>query len=259
MKVLVTNDDGISSRGLWELVSALSGIAQVIVVAPDSERSAIGTAVTLRDSVSVKNVDPVIPGVEAYSINGTPADSVILALSKLAKDEIDLVVSGINHGPNLGDDVFISGTVGAAIQGHLHGLPSLAVSVDCHYEPFLDSAARLAAILVNEIDTKVLPPDIFLNVNVPNLPAVKIKGIQLTRLASNSHINTVDEGQHEEQSRFWLIRKRQNNHNNDNTDIAAIEHDYISITHLQANYSSYFSSNISENTCSRLFKELKNC
>jgi 5'-nucleotidase len=257
MKVLVTNDDGITSRGLWELVSKLHGIAQVLVVAPDKERSAIGTAVSLRDSLLVQSYNTTIPNVEAYSINGTPSDSVILALTRLAIDNIDLVVSGINHGPNLGDDVLISGTVGAAIQGHLHGLPALAISVDSWDDPFLDSAANLAAIFVNKLDNGTLSSGIFLNINLPNLPANMIKGIQITHLANRSHINTVNDGYNGEQSRFWLVRKRLKNHSVNNTDIGAIDNNYISITHLHTNLSQDFDHNISPSFCLQLFREFQ--
>ena len=125
MRVLVTNDDGIFAPGLWILVKELKSIARVVVVAPDREQSAIGTAVTLRQPLRVQRVSPLVPGVETYSVEGTPGDSVILALGKLIKSRVDLVISGINQGPNLGDDVLISGTVAAALQGYLRGLPPL--------------------------------------------------------------------------------------------------------------------------------------
>ena len=122
MQILVTNDDGIFSPGLWALVAELKSIARVVVVAPDMEQSASGTAVSLRQPLRVQKISPVVSGVEAYSVEGTPCDSVILALGKLIKDEVSLVVSGINQGHNLGDDIHISGTVGAALQGYLRGL-----------------------------------------------------------------------------------------------------------------------------------------
>ena len=119
MKILVTNDDGIFARGLWVLAKELSSIAQVIVVAPDREQSAIGTAVTLHQPLRAQKVRPILPEIETYSVEGTPADSVILALGKLVKGKVDLVISGINQGQNLGQDVLISGTVSAALQGYL--------------------------------------------------------------------------------------------------------------------------------------------
>src|SRR4030042_1065086 len=163
MKILVTNDDGILADGLWKLVKELKNVAQVVVVAPDREQSAIGTAVTLRQPLRVQKVAPMVAGIEAYSVEGTPCDSVILALGKLIKDGIQMVISGINPGPNLGDDVLISGTVGAALQGYLRGLPALAVSVDVGTSHSLSAAARLAALLAQKIETKILPGNIFLN------------------------------------------------------------------------------------------------
>ena len=111
MKILVTNDDGIFAQGLWALVKELKSIGQVVVVAPDREQSAIGTAVTLRQPIRVQRVTPLAPGIETYSVEGTPADSIILALGKLVKGRVDLVISGINQGLNLGDNVLISGTL----------------------------------------------------------------------------------------------------------------------------------------------------
>jgi len=116
MQILITNDDGILSPGLWALAAELKSIARVVVVAPDREQSASGTAVSLRQPLRVQKIPPSISGVEAYSVEGTPCDSVILALGRLIKGEVNLVVSGINQGYNLGDDILISGTVGAALQ-----------------------------------------------------------------------------------------------------------------------------------------------
>ena len=115
MKILVTNDDGIAADGLWILVRELASIAEVVVVAPDREQSAAGTAVTLWEPLRIRKVHPVVPGVETYAVEGTPSDSVLLALGSLVKGKIDFVVSGINWGMNLGDDIYISGTVSAAL------------------------------------------------------------------------------------------------------------------------------------------------
>ena len=128
MKILVTNDDGIKAEGLWALAGELQKIANVTVVAPDGERSAIGTAVTLFQPLHVEKVQAPVAGVTAYTIDGSPSDCVILALGKLVKDGAAMVVSGVNPNLNLGEDVYISGTVGAAMQGYFRGLPALAVS-----------------------------------------------------------------------------------------------------------------------------------
>jgi len=221
MKILVTNDDGIFAQGLWILVKELKSIAQVIVVAPDREQSAIGTAVTLCQPLRIQRVKPMVPDVETYSVEGTPADSVILALGKLVRNKIDLVVSGINQGPNLGDDVLISGTVGAALQGYLRGFSALAISIGSVDSPYLDNAAKLAALLAKKIDANALPSSIFLNVNLPNLPLAKVKGIKITQLASGSHTDTVEEGHDGKRTYYWLVRQKINKSTNERTDIWA--------------------------------------
>ena len=257
MKILVTNDDGIFAPGLWILVKELKSIAQVVVAAPDREQSAIGTAVTLRQPLRAQKMRPVVPGVETYSVEGTPADSVILALDKLAKGKIDLVVSGINHGSNLGDDVLISGTVGAALQGYLHGLPAVAISVAFGDNLHLDNAARLAALLVKKIDTNALPTNTFLNVNLPNLPLTEIKGAKVTRLASESHTDTVEESHDGRRTYYWLIRQGINKDTDKKTDIWAIEQGNISITPLHTSLLNKPSPPIPKNLCPDLLRELR--
>ena len=257
MKVLVTNDDGILAQGLWTLVKALQKIAKVIVVAPYTEQSGIGTAVTLRQPLRVQRAEPLVPEIETYSVEGTPADSVILALGKLAKNKIDLVVSGINQGPNLGDDVLISGTVGAALQGYLHGFHSIAISVDAWENPYFAAAAELAALLAKRIESNPLPTNIFLNVNLPNLPPTQIKGLEITRLANISHSNTVEEENGSKEGYYRLIRQRTDNAADNKTDIRAIEQGNISITPLHANLSNNPSSPILDNLCSDLLQELQ--
>jgi len=257
MRILVTNDDGIFAEGLWTLVRELRNVAQVVVVAPDRERSAIGTAVTLHRTLRAHRVKPVVPEVETYSVEGTPADSVILGLGKLAGDKVDLVVSGINQGSNLGDDVLISGTVGAALQGYLHGFPALAISVPPVDSLYLKNAAKLAALLAKKIESNGLPTNIFLNVNLPGLPLTKIEGIKITRPASKSHINTVEEGYRGRYKYYWLVRQERNKDMDEETDIRAIEQGNISITPLYNNLPNKPSPPIPDNLCSDLFQELQ--
>ena len=260
MKILVTNDDGIFAEEMWTLVNELKDIAQVVVVAPDREQSAIGTAVSLHQPIRIKRAMAIAPEVETYAVEGTPADSVILALSKLIKGKVNLVISGINQGRNLGNDVLISGTVGAAIQGSLHGYPAFAISVEMAGNLYLNNAARLAVLLAKKIDSQTLPVDIFLNINLPNLPSAQIKGIKVTKLADASHINTVTEGHDGKQPCYWLVRNQisEDTKNSDReTDIWAIEQGYISITPLHANLSNRKSSPITDSLCSELFQELR--
>ncbi|MFQ5996900.1 MAG: 5'/3'-nucleotidase SurE [Dehalococcoidales bacterium] len=257
MKILVTNDDGIFAEGLWTLVRELSNIAQVTVVAPDREQSAVGTAVTLWQPLRVRKVNPMVPEVETYAVEGTPSDSVMLALGNLVKDKVDLVISGINQGLNLGDDVHISGTVGAALQGYLHGFPSLAISTARGNSLYLDNAAKLAVLLAPKIISSSLPSNLFLNINLPDLPLAEIGRIQITRLANESHINTVEEGHDGKRKYYWLVRQKQNKNTDKKTDIWAIEHGNISITPLSPNLPGKLSASILDNLCSDLFHELK--
>ena len=258
MRILVTNDDGITADGLWKLVAELKKAGPVVVVAPAREQSACGTAVTLRQPLRVNSETPLIPGVEAYSVGGTPSDSVILALGRLAADRIDLVVSGINSGLNLGDDVFISGTVGAALQGYLHGLPALAISTEAVNNSHLEGAAKVAALLARMIDTGTLPRDIFLNVNLPDLPLEEITETRITRLANQSHGNTVAVRQEDgDQPYYRLLRQRITNNKDTNTDVAAIERGYISITPLHTHWFSQPSIGLSDRLCSSLMRELQ--
>ena len=257
MRILVTNDDGILSEGLWTLVKELRNVAQIVVVAPDREQSAIGTAVTLRQTLRVQKVKPVVPDIEAYSVEGTPSDSVILALGKLLKNKIDLVISGINHGLNLGEDVHISGTVGAALQGYLHGFSSLSISAPYGNSQHLGMAAKVATILAKRIAAGSPSTNIFLNVNLPELPLAEIGEAKITRLASESHINTVEEGDDGRKKYYWLVRQRAGQSMDSETDIWAIEQGNISITPLHTNHPDKPSHRILDNLCSGLLQELR--
>ncbi len=232
MNILVTNDDGINSEGLRILVSELQKSARITVVVPDCERSAIGTAVSLFQPLQVKEVSPIMNGVTTYTIDGTPADCVILAMGKLIKETVDLVVSGTNNGSNMGEDVYISGTVGAALQGYFRGSSALAVSAPQNSRCGQESAARVTALLAESITTAYLTDRVFLNVNVPEMPLLEIAGVKITRLAQTSHINTVEEDNLGGHKQYNLIRQRTADAARKGTDIYAKEHGFISITPL---------------------------
>jgi 5'-nucleotidase len=232
MQILVTNDDGINSDGLWALVRELREIARITVVVPDSERSAIGTALSLFQPLQVKEVAPIVSGVTAYTVDGTPADCVVLALGKLVRDRVDIVVSGINLGPNVGEDVYISGTVGGALQGYFRGSCAMAVSAPRNSKSGLETAARATAVLAGHITAASPAVRVFLNVNVPDLPPDRIAGAKITRLARTSHINTVEEDDHDRQRHYHLIRQQVDEAAERGTDIHARDHGYISITPL---------------------------
>jgi 5'-nucleotidase len=231
MRILVTNDDGIKAESLWALVRELKKDGEVIVVAPDGERSAIGTAVTLFSLLHVEEVASPVAGVSASAVDGSPSDCVILALGKLIADKVDMVVSGVNPNLNLGEDVYISGTVGAAMQGYFRGLPALAVSAPPGSRVALDAAARVAALLVQKMAAAKFAR-IFLNLNVPDLPLEKVRGVSITRLARSSHINSVEESNQGTRQQYQLVRERLAEAGSDGTDIQAVMQGYISVTPL---------------------------
>lgn len=232
MAILVANDDGVFADGLWTLVRELKEIAEVIVAAPDREQSAIGTAVTLFHPLRVRKARPGVEGVETWAVEGTPGDSVILALEKLAKGRVDMVVSGINQGVNVGSDVLISGTVGAALQGYLRGFPAIAVSASQTDALYLKGVARIAVALARQVRTHPHPVTPFFNINVPELPVSKVRGIKVTRLARQSHIDTVEEGNDGKRHFYWLVRKRVLQNAEEMTDIWAVDQGYVSIAPL---------------------------
>jgi 5'-nucleotidase len=231
MQILVTNDDGITAGSLWALVTELQKIANVTVIAPDRERSAIGTAVTLFEPLHVKESEAPTKGTTTYAVDGSPSDCVILGLGKLIRDSVDIVVSGVNPNLNVGEDVYISGTVGAAMQGYFRGLPAVAVSAPLGSQTGIYVAAEVAARLVKSME-KNRAGKIFLNLNVPDLPLKETRGVKITRLARSSHINTVEEENEGQQTQYRLVRERLAEAGSDGTDIQAVVQGYISITPL---------------------------
>ena len=234
LRILVINDDGVYATGLWALVTALKEVGEVVVVAPDREQSAVGSSVTLHRPLRAREISPPVSGVLTYSVEGTPADCAILALKNLIGSEIDLVISGINEGANLGDDVLISGTVGAALQGYLNGIPSIALSVGALEDVLFDAAARLAVVLTRLVAKGALPKRMLLNVNLPNLPLSQIKGIELTQLGRRSYGDAIQEGHDGKRKYYWIVRQKPEWQPEEGTDIQALLNDRISITPLHA-------------------------
>ena len=230
MKILVTNDDGIRSDGLWAAVKELKDVGKVIVAAPDRDQSGVGTAVTLRQPLRLIEMNAPVHGVKAYSVEGTPGDSVILAIKHAIKDKIDLVVSGINEGPNLGNDVFISGTIGAALQGYFYGIPSIAISVAAFEGINFDVAARMVKLLAVGFQEGALPQKLLLNVNLPNLPKEKIEGIEITKLGERSYADNINQGHDGKRDYYWIVRGVPEWSVTPGTDVWAMEQNRVSIT-----------------------------
>ena len=205
---------------------------EVIVVAPDREQSGVGCSVTLHHPVRITPTLSHFDGIETYAVEGTPGDSVVLATSTLIKESVDLLVSGINHGSNLGNDVYVSGTVGAAFHGYFRGIPSVAISVTSLTDVRYDAASRIAPLLAHRAREGGLPKEILLNVNLPNKPLKDLKGVQVTRLGSKSYTEIVEEGHDPRRKYHWIKRTRPAWRMEEGTDIWAVQNDYISMTPL---------------------------
>ncbi|MEW6033272.1 MAG: 5'/3'-nucleotidase SurE [Chloroflexota bacterium] len=235
MRILLSNDDGIRSPGLWAAARELSTRARVTVVAPDREQSGVGTSVTFHQPLRLKKEDSDVSGVEAYSVEGTPADSIILALRLPLVDGMpDLVVSGINEGANLGDDVFISGTVGAALQGYFYGISAISISVGAPQVSDFGTAAMVAGLLATRIKNGSLPGKILLNVNLPNVPLREIQDVRVTRLAGRSYADEIQEGHDGRRKYYWIARGMAQWHAREDTDHWAVERKMVSVTPLVA-------------------------
>ncbi len=258
LKILLTNDDGIHAPGLWAAAQALAQVGELFVVAPDREQSGVGASLTLHAPVKARSLE--IPALErlsaavneeaagdapavaearypvtAFSVEGTPGDSCILGLEKLV-GPVDLVVSGINSGSNLGWDVMVSGTVGAALQGYVRGFPAIAISVGSVQNPRFDGAAALLRRLAQRQAGQPDKEAFLLNVNVPSLPMGQITGIDLTRPGGRSYSESVREEGTGHQKRYWIARNRAvMSDNGEGTDMWAARNNRISITPLNLN------------------------
>lgn len=229
MNILVTNDDGIYSDGIWAVARELQQVGNVTVVAPDRDQSGAGTSVTLRSPLRLHKIAAPIEDISAYRLEGTPADCVIMGLRVAVKDGVDLVVSGINEGSNLGNDVFMSGTVGSAIQGYTYGIPSMAVSISSFGNLYYGASSRITRILADAFKQQLLPKKLFLNINLPNLQEDKISGIAITSLGERSYTDRIDQGHDGKREYYWIVHAIPEWNVTPGTDIWALEQNKISI------------------------------
>jgi len=229
MKILISNDDGYLATGIIALTDALEQVADVVVVAPDRNRSAASSSLTLHTPLRVSKIAS-----NRYKVDGTPSDCVHLALTGFLDYEPDLVVSGINHGANLGDDVIYSGTVAAALEGRFLGLPTIAVSLVGHDLEYFETAARVASGLVQKIDRAGLAPDVVLNVNVPNRPYEDLQGIRATRLGfRHKSEQIVKDTDPYGRPIYWVGPAGKGQDAGEGTDFYAIEQGAASVTPLR--------------------------
>jgi len=236
MNILITNDDGIDSPGLWALAKAMSRLGQTLVVAPDKQQSGVGTSVSLYSGINIAEISSSIPNIRAYAVSGTPSDCVILGLRRLTQVRIELLVSGINLGPNVGNDIPYSGTVMATLQGYLRRIPSMAISLVTSSrgeEPRFDVAAQVAEWLALGFQSGQMPTEAILNTNVPNIPPEQIKGIMVTRTAPSGYVRLAEVRGGSNVNYTTAIGTRPGQVIEEGTDIWAVDAGFISITPLR--------------------------
>jgi len=236
LKILVSNDDGIDAKGIKALERALASIAEVITVAPDRDRSGASNSLTLDQPIRILDRQG-----QRYRVAGTPTDCVHLALTGLLDEEPDMVVSGINRGANLGDDVIYSGTVAAAMEGRYLGLPALAISLAMHDKPaYYDTAAHVAVKLVKQLIADPLPADTILNINVPNVPIESLSGYEVTRLGHRHRAEPfIRQTDPRGRSVYWIGPAGAEQDAGPGTDFHAIRHGKVAITPIHVDLTRY--------------------
>ena len=235
MRILLSNDDGVHAKGIQVLQQALSQFADVTTVGPDRNCSGASNSLTLINPLRVQTMD------NGYlSVNGTPTDCVHLAISQLLDKAPDLVVAGINHGANLGDDVLYSGTVAAATEGRHLGLPAIAVSLAGRDETHFATAAHVTVQVIKQLKSQPLPADQILNINVPAVALSELKGIQVTRLGRRHKAETMTSANDPWGRKiYWYGSLGPELDAGEGTDFHAIANGYASITPLQIDMSAY--------------------
>ncbi len=229
MKVLVTNDDGIHAKGIEMLAESLARIADVTVVAPEVERSAVGHAITLNNPLRVEEVYKT-GEFFGYAVNGTPADCVKIGISAIMEHRPDVVFSGINAGTNIGTNAIYSGTVSAAIEGSIMGCCSAAVSMAYKGGVCYDYSSEFAVKLLRMLADRGFP-SVLLNINIPLIPAEEIKGIKLTRQGKMQFREYFDKRQDPSgRTYYWLTGEVVNNEEGPEVDSTALKEGYVSIT-----------------------------
>mgnify|MGYP000851674908 CR=1 FL=1 len=241
MKILLTNDDSIQAKGLAVLWSELKEIAEVVVVAPDRERSATGHGITM--DIPLRAEKSSLFDGRAWAVNGTPADCVKLAVNCLLEEEPDLVVAGINRGSNLGVDIFYSGTVSGALEGIILGFPAIAVSVTEYLNPDYRYAASFTRKLAPKVLETGICKDTLLNINVPSLAPEEIQGVEITRLGRRKYINSFEERVDPRgKAYYWLggdVVDSIDESSARDTDVASISKRKVSVTPIQVDLTNY--------------------
>jgi 5'-nucleotidase len=235
MKILVSNDDGYLSPGIKILVGHLKKIADVVVVAPEKNKSGSSSSLSLNKGIAVSKINSML-----YCVGGTPADCVHIALTGLIPFKPDMVISGINDGANMGDDTIYSGTVGAAMEGFLLGIPSIAVSMGSPEPKYFETAAKVIIDLIERHKEQPHKNVTLLNVNVPDVPYAEIKGLEITRLGKRYGAQpAIKRAGVDGKDLYWVGAVGEPNDGGPGTDFFAIMNNYVSISPIQSDLTNY--------------------
>ncbi|MGF7185954.1 5'-nucleotidase [Desulfitispora alkaliphila] len=241
MKFLLTNDDGINAHGIISLREIVEDLGEVNTIAPKTEKSASGHGITMHYPLYAKTFN-YNDNSKGWAVDGTPADCVKLALTTILKeDRPDICLSGINRGANLGTDVLYSGTVSAAIEAALLGVPAVAISLaDPNPQSYTNAAAFIKELIDKSLSNN-LPPDTLLNVNIPNVPTDKIKGVKVTRLGERKYANVYEERKDPRGNvYYWLTGDVDESNPHPESDVYAVKHNYISITPIHFDLTNHY-------------------
>jgi 5'-nucleotidase len=239
MRIVVTNDDGIDSIGIRKLIEGISALGEIYVVAPDRKLIGVGGGVTFDRPVKVDRVSLGLGEREAFKTYGTPADCVILALDLLVRD-VDIIISGINDEPNVGDDIRLSGTIGACREAAFSGIKAFGVSIEYGKDSiYFDGAVEISKALIKGIERYSLPQGIFLNVNVPNVPKEEIKGVRFVKLGRRRYIDRVKKVLDPYGREYYWIGGRLIDDLEEDTENDALRKNFIAITPISIDETDY--------------------
>ncbi|MBN8856283.1 MAG: 5'/3'-nucleotidase SurE [Sphingobacteriales bacterium 50-39] len=239
--ILITNDDGISAPGIRNLVEAVKGLGKIVVVAPDKPQSGMGHAITIGNPLRLHPMHHLFEGVEAWQCSGTPVDCVKLAVDKVLRRKPDLCLSGINHGSNHSINVIYSGTMSAAVEAAIESIPSVGFSLlDYSVEADFTAARKYVRIIVEEVLEHPMDKHLILNVNFPAIPDSLIKGIKVCRQAyAKYEEDFLERNDPTGKKYYWLTGKFVNFDKGRDTDVWALEHNYVSVVPVQFDMTNY--------------------
>lgn len=240
MRILLSNDDGIHAPGLRALYESVRDLGDTTIVAPAAEQSAVGHAITLSDPLKTRRIHK-DGGFFGFAVSGTPADCVKLAVHTLLDTPPDIVISGINHGPNPGINIIYSGTVSAATEGTILGIPSMAVSIDTFGDAHWATAGKVVRRLVGQLADRSLPKDTLLNVNVPNLPINEIRGFKVVRMGRSRFMEIFHKRSDPRGNEYYWMDGEMTllDNSGGETDIEALRAGYVSLTPIGLDLTQY--------------------